>query len=101
LDFFNSRFGSGRGGDTGGDVLAADPAASSRLLFFPPAAFVVFDEMASSSKCTVSSRAFARGATALALYGARGWIYKLSMAAVAHQWRFLARSAGNSCSCVG
>jgi hypothetical protein len=43
LDFFHSRFGSGRGGDTGGDVPAADPAASSRLLFFPPAAFVVFD----------------------------------------------------------
>jgi hypothetical protein len=43
LDFFHSRFGSGRGGDTGGDVPAADPADSSRPLFFPPAAFVVFD----------------------------------------------------------
>jgi hypothetical protein len=43
LDFFHSRFGSGRGGDNGGDVPAADPAASSRALFFPPAAFVVFD----------------------------------------------------------
>jgi hypothetical protein len=43
LDFFHSRFGSGRGGDTGGDVPAADPAASSRPLFFLPAAFVVFD----------------------------------------------------------
>jgi hypothetical protein len=47
LDFFHSRFGSGRGGDTGGDtggdVPAADPVASSRALFFPPAAFVVFD----------------------------------------------------------
>jgi hypothetical protein len=43
LDFFHSRFGSSRGGDTGGDVPAVDPAASSRLLFFPPAAFVVFD----------------------------------------------------------
>jgi hypothetical protein len=43
LDFFHSRFGSGRDGDTGGDVPAADPAASSRALFFPPAAFVVFD----------------------------------------------------------
>jgi hypothetical protein len=42
LDFFHSRFGSGRGGDTGG-VPAADPAASSRALFFPLAAFVVFD----------------------------------------------------------
>jgi hypothetical protein len=43
LDFFHSRFGSGRGEDTGSDVLAADPAASSRAVFFPPAAFVVFD----------------------------------------------------------
>jgi hypothetical protein len=43
LDFFHSRFGSGRGRDTGGDVPAADPAASSRALFFPLAAFVVFD----------------------------------------------------------
>jgi hypothetical protein len=43
LDFFHSRFGSGHGGDTGGDVPAADPAASSRDLFFPPAAFEVFD----------------------------------------------------------
>jgi hypothetical protein len=43
LDFFHSRFGSGRGGDTGGDVPAADPAASSRALFFLPTAFVVFD----------------------------------------------------------
>jgi hypothetical protein len=42
LDFFHSRFGSGRGGDTGG-VPAADPAASSRAIFFPSAAFVVFD----------------------------------------------------------
>jgi hypothetical protein len=43
LDFFHSRFGSGRGGDTGIDVPAADPVASSRALFFPPVAFVVFD----------------------------------------------------------
>jgi hypothetical protein len=43
LDFFHSRFGSGRGGDTGGDVPAADPAASSRALFFSPVAFAVFD----------------------------------------------------------
>jgi hypothetical protein len=43
FDFFHSRFGSGRGGDTGGDVPAADPAASSRPLFFPPVVFVVLD----------------------------------------------------------
>jgi hypothetical protein len=43
LDFFHSRFGSGRGGETG-RVPVADPAASSRALFFPPVAFVVFDD---------------------------------------------------------
>jgi hypothetical protein len=43
LDFFHSRFGSGRGGDTGGDVPAADLAASSRALFFPTAVFRTFD----------------------------------------------------------
>jgi hypothetical protein len=43
LDFFHSRFGSGRGGDTGGDVPAVDLAASSWALFFPMVAFVVFD----------------------------------------------------------
>jgi hypothetical protein len=43
LDFFHSRFGFGRGGDTSGDVPAADPAASSRALFFLPVAFMVFD----------------------------------------------------------
>jgi hypothetical protein len=43
FDFFHSRFGSGRGGDIGGAVPAVDPAASSRLLFFPPVVFVVLD----------------------------------------------------------
>jgi hypothetical protein len=42
FDFFHSRFGSGRGGDIGGAAPAADPAASSWLLFFP-AAFAVLD----------------------------------------------------------
>jgi hypothetical protein len=43
FEFFHSRFGSGRGGDIGGAAPAADPAASSRPLFFPPVAFVVLD----------------------------------------------------------
>jgi hypothetical protein len=43
FDFFHSRFRSGHGGDIGGDVPVADPAASSRLLFFPSAAFAVLD----------------------------------------------------------
>jgi hypothetical protein len=42
FDFFHSRLGSGRGGDIGGDAPAADPAASSRPLFFP-AVFAVLD----------------------------------------------------------
>jgi hypothetical protein len=33
----------GHGRDTGGDVPAADPAASSRDLFFPPVVFKLFD----------------------------------------------------------
>jgi hypothetical protein len=43
LDFFHYSLGFCRGGDTDGDVPAADPAASSRDLFFPPAVFKLFD----------------------------------------------------------
>jgi hypothetical protein len=43
FDFFHSRFGFGCGGDIGGAAPAADPTASSRLLFFPPVVFVVLD----------------------------------------------------------
>jgi hypothetical protein len=43
FDFFHSRFRSGRGGDIGGAAPAADPAASSRPLFFPLVAFMVLD----------------------------------------------------------
>jgi hypothetical protein len=82
LDFFHSRFGSGRGGDTGGDVPAADPAASSRPLFFPPVAFVVFDGDGFILQVHGVFTCIRSGATALALYGARGWIYKLYSAAV-------------------
>jgi hypothetical protein len=42
FDFFHSRLGSGRSGDIGGAAPAADPAASSRPLFFP-AVFVDLD----------------------------------------------------------
>jgi hypothetical protein len=81
LDFFHSRFGSGRGGDTSGDVPAADPAASSRPLFFPPAAFVVFDGEGFILQVHGVFTRIRSGATALALYGARGWIYKFYSAA--------------------
>jgi hypothetical protein len=43
FDFFHCWLGFGRSGDTGGDVPATDPAASSRDLFFPPAVFMLFD----------------------------------------------------------
>jgi hypothetical protein len=43
FDFFHSRFGFGRVGDTGGDDPAADLAASSRDLFFSPAVFKLLD----------------------------------------------------------
>jgi hypothetical protein len=40
---FHSLFGFGHGGDTGGVDTSADPAASSRDLFFPAAVFMLFD----------------------------------------------------------
>jgi hypothetical protein len=43
FDFFHSLLGFGRGGDTGGVDPAADPAASSRDLFFSPAVFMLLD----------------------------------------------------------
>jgi hypothetical protein len=69
LDFFHSRFGSGRGGDTGGDVPAADPAASSWALFFPPAAFVIFDGEGFILQVHGVFTRIRSGATAVALYG--------------------------------
>jgi hypothetical protein len=82
LDFFHSRFGSGRGGDTGGDAPAADPATSSRALFFTPAAFVVFDGDGFILQVHGVFTRIRSGATAMALYGVRAWIYKFSTAAV-------------------
>jgi hypothetical protein len=69
LDFFHSRFGSGRGGDTGGDVPAADPAASSRAIFFPPAAFAVFDGEGFILQVQGVFTRIRSGATAVASYG--------------------------------
>jgi hypothetical protein len=82
LYFFYSRFGSGRGGDTGGDVPATDPAASSRALFFPLAVFVVFDGDGFILQVHEVFTCIRSGVTAMALYGARAWIYKLSTVAV-------------------
>jgi hypothetical protein len=43
FDFFHSLLGFGRGGDTGGADPAADPAASSRDLYFPSTVFKLLD----------------------------------------------------------
>jgi hypothetical protein len=43
FDFFHSLLGFGRGGDTGDVDPVADPAASSRDHFFPPAVFMLLD----------------------------------------------------------
>jgi hypothetical protein len=82
LDFFHSRFGSGRGGDTGGDVPAADPAASSRALFFPPAAFVVFDGDSIILQVHSVFTHIRSGATVVASYGGALRSVLYSMAAV-------------------
>jgi hypothetical protein len=100
LDFFHSRFGSGHGGDTGGDVPAADPAASSRALFFPLAAFVVFDgegfilqvqgvfTRIRSGATSVASYGGALGSTIFAMAAVRtggdSWLHLLGM--VANAW---------------
>jgi hypothetical protein len=81
LDFFHSRFGSGRGGDTGGDVPAADPPASSRALFFPPAAFVVFDGEGFILQVQGVFTRIRSEATAVAFYGGALGSTLLSMAA--------------------
>jgi hypothetical protein len=82
LDFFHSRFGSGRGGDTGGDVPAADPAAASRPLFFPPAAFVVFDRDGFILQVHGVFTRIRSGATVVASYGSALGYVLYSMAAV-------------------
>jgi hypothetical protein len=72
LDFFHSPFGSGCGGDTSG-VPAADPAASSRALFFPLAAFAVFDDEGFILQVHGVFTCIRSGATAMASYsGALG-----------------------------
>jgi hypothetical protein len=43
FDFSHYLLGFGRGGDTGGVDPPADPATSSRDLFFPPAVFMLLD----------------------------------------------------------
>jgi hypothetical protein len=81
LDFFYSRFGSGRGGDTS-SVPAADPAASSRALFFPLAAFAVFDGEGFILQVHGVFTRIHSGATAVSFYGGTLGSTILSTAAV-------------------
>jgi hypothetical protein len=69
FDFFHSRFGSGHGGDIGSAAPAADPAASSRLLFFRPAAFAVLDRDDFILQVHGVFTRIRSGATAVALSG--------------------------------
>jgi hypothetical protein len=73
FDFFHSRFGSSRGGDIGCDVPAADPAASSRLLFFPTAAFAVLDGDGFILQVHGVFTRICSGATVMAFSGGAHW----------------------------
>jgi hypothetical protein len=61
LDFFHSLFGFGRGGEVGGIDPWADPAASSRDLFFPAPVFMLFDGEDFILQCSGFSLASTRG----------------------------------------
>jgi hypothetical protein len=101
LDFFHSRFGSGRDGDTGGDVPEADPAASSRPLFFPSAAFVVFVEDGFILQVHGVFTRIRSGAVVVASFGGalRSRLHSAVMACTGGD--FWPRSAENGYSCVG
>jgi hypothetical protein len=101
FDFFHSRFRSGRGGDIGGDVPAADPAASSRLLFFPPAAFAVLDGDGFILKVHGVFTRIRLGATAVALSGGSLGSTLHSAEAARAGGDFWPRCVWNGYSCVG
>jgi hypothetical protein len=89
FDFFHSRFGSVRGRDTGGDVPAADPVASSRDLFFPAAAaFAVFNRDGFILQVHGVFTRICSGATRVALSGGA---LRSTAAVACIVWRFLAK----------
>jgi hypothetical protein len=101
LDFFHSWFGSRSGGDTGGDVPAADPVASSQALFFPPAAFVVFDGDGFILQVHGVFKRIRSGATTMgSLRRARLDLQALNGDSL-QQWRFLARLLGMATAAWG
>jgi hypothetical protein len=100
LDIFHSWLGFGHGGDTGGDVPAADPAASSRDLFLPPAVFKLFD---GEGFILQVHRVFTRirsGATAVVSDGDALGSTLPSKVVERTGGGFYARSARNGCKCV-
>jgi hypothetical protein len=102
FDVFHSMLGFGRGGDTGGVDPAADPAASSQDLFFPPAVFKLLD---GEGFILQVHRVFTRirsGATAVASGGCGALGSTISTeVAVCTSGGFLARFSRNGCKCVG
>jgi hypothetical protein len=101
LDFFHSRFGSGRGGDTGSDVPAADPAASSWPLFFPPAAFAVFDGDGFILQVHGVFTCIRSGAAVVSLCGGALGSALHSVVAACTGGDSWPRSTGNGYNCVG
>jgi hypothetical protein len=101
LDFFHSMLGFGRGGDTGGVDPPADPAASSRDLFFPPAVFMLLD---GEGFILQVQRVFTRirsGAVAVATGGSALGSTIPTEVAVCTGGGFLARSTTNGYKCGG
>jgi hypothetical protein len=79
LGFFHSLFGFERGGDADGVDPSADPAASSRDLFFPAAVFMLFDgdgfilqrqRVFTRIRSGAAAEASSSGARGFAVYGA-------------------------------
>jgi hypothetical protein len=100
LNFFHSLFGFGRGGDVGGVDPWADPAASSRDLFFPAPApvFMLFDGVDFILQMHWVFTHIRSGASLVANSGgARG----STDCSSGTDGRFLARSISNDCECGG
>jgi hypothetical protein len=87
--------------DTGGDVPAADPAASSRPLFFPPAALAVFDGDGFILQVHGVFTRIHSGATAVAIYGGALGFTLHSAAAACADCYFWPRSVRNVYNCAG
>jgi hypothetical protein len=85
-------------GDTGADVPAVDPAASSRPLFFPPVVFVVLDGDGFILQVHDVFTRIRSGATPVALGGGA---LRSTAAAACASGVFWPRSVRNGYECVG